>query len=427
MSENQYEMMLPISESEIAVLGSIHCIMKELGRELGERYIPHFEAALGPNWLVTLQNPRERQINPVDPHFVLLEPLKFHDSPARQGLQLNGIQLNILDAALDERNRWAHNNMPPLTLESLAESIKPFHAVATSLGLGGLGKLCSETKKRIKAIKDGAFKPAPRIQSQSSISDLKSAHSRLQREKEQLEADVRAAMKLAQDAEGAGLAAQQAAAVQLADLQNQFAAALTANEELEFKIQGLAAAQRALEEPWVEVRIGHAWPEALPERELVLMSLHNNLMDPITGQQGADEFGPDAPAVIKQFKALLPGNARIRCNSHGQCVSYLGGQWTYMGCLNGEREPGDEPAFFLPHTYTLRMNGEIEDAESGLLLSDTVGDLVAERVSGEVLAHVPDGASLRITPTGGVAAQAFGHWTELLVVSPDEWFEGHLQ
>lgn len=425
---------LPEADTPAEVLGSMHYVLNSLGRELGERYDEHLKVAIGPNWAPALANIRHvKRINKYDPHFVLSEPLKFPDSPTRACLPGGGIFFNKLEDALDVRNAWSHHEVSPLNLDNLKASIAVIHVFADEAGLK-LGKLCSDIKKRIKAIANGSYPPpgsAPSVEPEVDIAALLRELAEARANEQALQADVSAAQALLDDAAAAG-AAKAAMATQLAAIQQRLDDALAEKQKLEFVIEALATAEAEApihSESIVPATPGHVWPSTVPTRSVTMMSLHPDLFDPATGQRISAEFGQDAQAIIASWKATVAPNATVFMTPLGQAVTFINGVPIYLGSLT--RDPGQSEAanaaagFFIPHSYTLRLNGTIEDRKSGDLLSD-VNPAAAGDIVQRLLERVPTGGRLRVTTTGGIARHSEGGWEVVLNVTPDQWFPGHL-
>lgn len=424
---------LPDADTQTEVLGTIHYVLNSLGRELGDRYDAHLKATIGPNWAPALANIRhQKHINIHDPHFVLSEPLKYPDSPTRACLPSGGAFYNQLEVALDVRNAWSHHEVAPLNLASLKASVTAIHTFATAAEMQ-LGKLCSDIKKRINAITSGAYPPAgtapaqtPSVDVDGLLADLAAARAN----EDALKADVSAAQALLDEAAHAGEARADLAA-QLAAIQARLDEALADKQKLEFVIEALASAET--DGPpgadWVQATPGHTWPGSLPPRRVTMMSLHPDLFDETTRQRVAREFGPAAVATIAAWKAAVSPNATVFLSPLGQAVSYVNGVPIYLGTL-GEQDAlhVTEPAaagFFIPHTYTLRMNGTIEDRKTDQALED-VNPTAAGPVGARLLAALPTGGRIRVTTSGAVASSVNGVWRELCTVEAGEWFPTHL-
>lgn len=80
---------------------------------------------------------------------------------------------------------------------------------------------------------------------------------------------------------------------------------------------------------------------------------------------------------------------------------------------------------FLPHSYTLHLNGHIRHRGTDELLATLRPDALALGVA--LIAQKPNGGRLRITPKGIIGAYFEGRWGYLARVNPDEWFPGHIK
>lgn len=423
---------LPEADTEAEVLGTMHYVLHSLGRELGERYDAHLKATIGPNWVQGLSNIRKQYINRYDAHFVLAEPLRHPDSPTRKCLPEGGAFYNKVDDALVVRNKWSHHEVTPLNLARLKTDIATIHILATAAELK-LGALCAAITKRINAIANGTYPPAGTVQPARPSTDIDALLGELAQAKaneEALEAEVAAAQQLLDDAARAGAAKAELESA-LADVARQLDEALDDKLKLQFVIEALANAE-STEDPMAETPVravpGHPWPGALPARKLTMMSLHPDLFDAETGTRISQEFGDEAKATIAGWKATVPANATVFMSPLGQAVTYINGSPIYLGSL-GESAPVEESTpkaagFFIPHTYTLRMDGTIEDRESG----DTLAGVnpAAHATSERLLELIPTGGRLRVTTTGGVARHRDGAWVVVADVGRDQWFPGHL-
>ena len=88
-------------------------------------------------------------------------------------------------------------------------------------------------------------------------------------------------------------------------------------------------------------------------------------------------------------------------------------------------EPDTPANTWLPRSYTLRLNGRIEDRRSGETLEDINPD-AAKSVADRLLQVIPRGGRLRVTASGDVARYRDEQWEVVEKVSKSEWFPGHL-
>jgi hypothetical protein len=426
---------LPEADTPAEVLGTIHYVLHALGRELGERY----DAALSPidpNWVQALGRIRHQTINLYDPHFTLVEPLRHPDSPTRTCLPTGGAFYNLLDDTLRVRNAWSHHEISTLDLATLKSSVAIIHELATAAEMR-LGALCSHIKKRINAIAAGTYPPAgtaPATVEQdldALLSELEQARAR----EAALVEEVNAAGVLLEEAADAGQALD-AKEAELATIHERLRQALADKEQLEFMVEGLAE-NAAKPEPvddqpgtsWVDVSPGHLWPVDVPTRRLTFMTLQPDLFDETTRSRASEEFGPDCHTTIAQWKTQLPPNTVIFLTPAGQAVTYVRGSAIYLGSLTPPPEqapPSSLGGFFVPHTYTLRISGAVEDRESDDTLA-AVNPAHAASVGGRLLTAAPMGGRLRVTTDGQVARSTRGGWSTIATVTADEWFPGHLR
>jgi hypothetical protein len=425
---------LPEADTPAEVLGTIHFVLHALGRELGERYDGAL-SPLDPDWVKHLAQLRRQSINLYDPHFTLVEPLRHPDSPTRTCLPSGGAFYNLVEDALRVRNAWSHHEISTLDLATLKSSVGIIHELATAAEMR-LGALCSRIKKRINAIVAGTYPPVGTAPA-SSEQDLDALLAELQqaraREKE-LAQEIAAAGALLDEAADAGQALD-AKEAELAAIHERLRQALADKEQLEFMIEGLAE-NAAKPEPvddqpstsWVDVSPGHLWPVEVPARRVTFMSLQPDLFDETTRSRVSEAFGPDCQSVIAQWKTQLPPNAVIFLTPAGQAVTYVRGSAIYLGSLTSPPEqtpPSSLGGFFIPHTYTLRISGAVENRESDETL-DAVNPQHAAAVGARLLTAAPMGGRLRVTTDGYVARSTRSGWSPIAPVTPDEWFPGHL-
>ena len=421
---------LPKADTPDEVLGTMHYVLRELGRELGERYDEHLSATISPDWVRALENIRRQRIHLYDAHFVLSEPLKHADSPTRKCLPSGGAFYNLLEDALEQRNKWSHHEIPSLDLNTLQSSLSVIHQLATAAELQ-LGALCAQIKKRIKDISNGTYStvgsaPTETVDIDELLDELRQAHE----SEKQLRVDAIAAQELLDQAADNG-AENDELRSQLNEAQVRLEAALADLARQEFVIEGLASEPEGEpdEGPWMKATPGHPWPHDLPTRRVTLMALHNDLFDEATSARVAPEFSDLATGVIAAWKKTVPTNATIFLSPHGQAVTYVNGTPIYLGSLDEAQQShtADKSVegFFTPHRYTLRLNGSIEDRATGDTLS-AVKRSAAPRIAKALLEAVPTGGRLRVTVDGHVARFSDGQWVTIGVVTADEWFPGHL-
>lgn len=433
MSE-QKALGVPEGDSPPEVLGTMHYVLVSLGTQLGHLYDEKLSQEIGPNWLSALGKQRNKFYTLNDPHFVLSEPLKFPDSPTRWCLPQGGAFYNLLEDTLRVRNAWAHFEIPVFTFETLKPSILTIQQFAQQAGLP-VASLCSAVIKRINAINNGQYTP-PQFANhagdvESQLRTLEEQLTEAKAREDALAADILAAQALLDEAtiEKVG----QPTGEYVQQLEDKLLTAAQEMERLQFLIESLAAQQDEPDhvDPVAEVAPGQEWTSPLPARRTVIMGLANDLFDETTKSGIADEFGPHARDAIATWRSILPPMTPVFITSHGQAVAHLDGIPTYLGTL------GESPAtttihqqqlaqgFFIPHTYTLRLNGRIEDRDTGESLL-TVNPQQASVIAQRLLAAVPRGGRLRVTTKGEVARHHDGEWVIVAQVSPAEWYPGHL-
>jgi hypothetical protein len=426
---------LPENGAPKEVLGSMHFVLISLGKELGERYDKELTEAIGPNWVQVLSNMRRKSINPTDAQFVLSEPLRNPDSPTRACLPTGGAFYNQLEDALRVRNEWMHHEVTPVDLNHLWIGVDVIHRLATSAEMK-LGKLCSEVKKRAKDILDGKYVTQA---SQAVVDELSALQAELaaarQREKSLVE-EMDAAQALLDEA-AQGVPDATGVVEPDPETLKQLAMAEEKLARLEFLVESLHAARDAPPEPDpvsaresdVVALPGHQWDAPLPTRSTTLMGLQDDLFDPLIRTGIAAEFGSEVVNQIKRWRPLIAPGATVLINDAGQAVSYIDGVPTYLGNLAGDSQHlADEKkltGFFIGHSYTLRLNGTIEDRETGDTLAQ-VNPGSAKRVGKKLKELIPNGGRLRVTTTGTVARYQDGEWVGVTEVLPEEWFPGQL-
>ena len=426
---------LPDADTPLEVLGAMHVLFAALGRELGNRYDETLSKTIGPNWLQALSNIRGKWLNLYDPHFVLHEPLVFPDSPTRECLPHGGAFYNLLDAALEVRNKWSHHEIATYDLAILRESVNPIHKLATAAEMA-LGAHCAAIIKRVKDIESGSYlpqapaaNPAPDAQLDAIQADLFEA----EKKQMQLMEEVEAAQALLDEAALKQDALQEKRAQERAALQEQLKGAQAAVQRLQYVVESLQAQKDGApteEATFVDVLPGHQWPDELPQRRTLLMALSNDLFDIALQQPVAHEFGDSAPQIIADWKQTISSSSTIFLTPLGQAIVMIDGKPIYLGTLgeeSGEQTArGQAAGFFIPQAYTFHVSGRIEDRASGSVLQDLNPD--AARVTSKVLKEqIPNGGRLRVTTTGDVAHFVDGQWRVVAHVQPEMWFPGHLQ
>ena len=425
---------IPVEDSPPEVLGTMHYALVSLGTQLGRLYDDKLSEEIGPNWLSALGKHRNKFYTLNDPHFVLSEPLRFPDSPTRWCLPKGGAFYNLLEDTLRVRNAWAHFEVPLFTFETLKPSILTIQHFAQEVGLPVAG-LCSAVIRRINAITNGQYTP-PQLANQtgdieSQLRILEEQLAEAKAREDTLAADILAAQALLDEAaiEKVG----QPTGDYVQQLEDKLLTAAEEMERLQFLIESLAAQEVEPDnaELVAEIAPGQEWTSALPSRRTVIMGLANDLFDEGTKSGIADEFGPHARDVIATWRGILPPMTPVFVTPHGQAVAHLDGIPTYLGTL-GElpvattvHQEQIAQGFFIPHTYTLRLNGCIENRDTGESLLN-VNPQQASVIAQRLLAAVPRGGRLRVTTMGEVARHQNGEWVIVAKVSPVEWFPGHL-
>lgn len=433
MSE-QKSLGVPEEDSPPEVLGTMHFVLISLGTQLGHLYDEKLSQEIGPNWLSALGKQRKKFYTLNDPHFLLSEPLKFPDSPTRWCLPKGGAFYNLLEDTLRVRNAWAHFEIPVFSFETLRPSILTIQQFAQQAGLPVAG-LCSAVIRRINAITNGQY-TRPKIADETGDieSQLRALEEQLTEAKareDALAADILAAQALLDEALVEKVYPPSGDYVQ--QLEDKLLSAAQEMERLQFLIESLAAQQDEpnREDPFAEIAPGQEWTSQLPPRRTVTMGLSNDLFDEVTKNGVADEFGANARDVIAAWRSILPPMTPVYISSHGQAVAHLDGIPTYLGTLGESpvaitaRQQQLAQGFFIPHTYTLRLNGRIEDRETGESLLN-VNPQQATSTAQRLLEAVPRGGRLRVTTQGEVARHQDGDWIVVAQVSAKEWFPGHL-
>jgi len=432
--KNPRELGIPEEDTPPEVLGTIHFALVSLGTELGQLYDSRLSVEIGPNWLVALGRERNKHYTLNDPHFVLSEPLKYADSPTRWCLPRGGAFYNSLEGTLRVRNAWAHFEIPTYNFEALRPSIETIGQFAYAAGLP-VASLCSRIIKRINAIANGQYHPhssaSPREDIEIQLRALEEELEQAKTREDSLAADILAAQALLDEASSTKLGQPSGEYVQ--QMEVQLLEAAQEMERLQFLIESLAAQQGDddLEVEVTDILPGEEWNAALPSRRTVMMGLANDLFDESTKAGVAQEFGQQAHDVISSWRPILPAMSPVLLTSTGQAVAHLDGVATYLGSLgepvgaSSEQTSQAAHGFFIPQTYTLRLNGRIEDRGTGESLLNVNPD-AAEPVGLRLLDAVPRGGRLRVTTTGDVARHQDGKWVVVAHVTDADWFPGHL-
>ena len=430
----QFKVGVPESDTPPQVLGTIHYVLASLGTQLGDRYDSQLRNEIGPQWLRDLGKARKKFYTLHDPHFVLSEPLKFPDSPVRSCLPSGGAFYNLLEDTLRVRNAWSHFEIPDLSLDALKPSVETIRAFAHEVSLP-VAALCSTVTKRINAIANGQYHPetppvVPADMEEQLVElerELKDARNR----EDALAAEVAAAQVLLD--ESVSTQGPQSSDEYVKDLEKQLEEDVEKIKRLEFLIESLAAREETPEhvDGVPEVLPGQEWKDELPARRTVLMGMSDDLFDEARSSGVADEFGEHATQAIGVWRELLAPMSAVFLTPDGHAVAHFDGVPIYLGCLGdtGESSTSERSSeargFFIPHTYTLRLNGNIEDRETGDTLT-SVNPTTAKYIQERLLEAVPRGGRLRVTTQGEVARHEAGTWVVVCSIGPADWFPGHL-
>lgn len=423
---------LPEADNPVEVLITIQVLLRNLGIELADRYDKKLTTEIGPNWFEALENLRQTRITMIDPQFVLSEPLRFASSPTRKCLPRGKDFYEKLQAALEVRNSWAHHEYTELSLKTLQPSVSVLQEFAKAAGMA-LAQRCTAVKDRILQIQDGTYKSLPvgpnptlLIQLEQMSKALEEARLREAKANEDIAAAqelLEQAVNLEESREGTTIAAARA------HLEEALAIALEEKAQLEYLVESLAAAADA-RSPEIEadqIGVGHIWQGPIPSRRVKLVALRNDLYDDELKKFVADEYGPESPMAVSRMRSLIPANSTIYLSESGRAVAYISGDPIFLGSLSADSTQGTDAitGFFSPHSYVLRINGDIEDRATGETLKEAIGDPARDLGSDLILLR-PSGGILRITTDGLIASQVRGAWMPLLKVSDDVWFPGHL-
>lgn len=79
---------------------------------------------------------------------------------------------------------------------------------------------------------------------------------------------------------------------------------------------------------------------------------------------------------------------------------------------------------YLEYSYTLHLNGEIKDRETGVLLSTSRNN--ADLIGALLIARKPKGGRIRVTKDGVLVGYFEDHWGFLAQIEAENWFDGHL-
>lgn len=367
-----YTIPLPTKDEPVQVLGIYHSVMSALGLELGKRYDEYCRPRLGDDWFLKLkaqhQMAHKAPISLFDPSFVLNEPLHNPTSPLRECLPKTGVLFNQLDEVVQVRNVWSHYSAEQNLVE-LENALRPVHKLATMAQMR-LGGPISAIRKRIKAILNGSFPPAPQPQAPKP---------------EDRETTV---------ASGTDAPAE-----------------LIDSIERERETFVAAASNRP--------PIGSLWPDAAPARRARL-SATGDLIDATTGASLKSEL-VDGPAKLRRWAALRP-MGDLRLADDGAVTAYLGGELRLIGFLGDEPPYSGARGFVLPHLYE-KKDGDVVDRTTGVRL--TAVRKSAEAVL-ERLKPIPAGTPLRVTTEGDLAVFSEDEVIKVASVTASEWFPGHL-
>ena len=374
-----YEVALPADEGPGEVLKAYHSMMTALGIELGARYDAYCTEHIGPDWLAALVKIRGKAhgiaFHLYDPSFVLGEPLRNPSSPTRKCLPSGPAFYNLMDDLLQIRNSWNHY-MVEQSLESLDEAAEVVHKVANMAQMS-LGAAASALRKRIKAIRNGTWKPENN-------------------------------------------AAEMPVVVETEAVPNETVEALELEDARSVEADLMSAARLPVRPP-----IGGVWGSPLPGQRLRLTKL-GDIVDSANGESYLGLLEQPTGPTVARWQALRPKGDLYLASEDAALVAYLAGVPRLIGYLGPEPEhdPSAIRGFAIPALYRV-TDARIIDRTSGRSLSEVatedVGDLVAE-----ILEAVPPGGTIRVTTYGDVVRIDDAGKTKVTQVNPQQWFPGQL-
>lgn len=179
---------------------------------------------------------------------------------------------------------------------------------------------------------------------------------------------------------------------------------------------------------------GQPWPYVVGHERWRLSKVYRSLTRVADDVDLDDVVGEDAATrLVDAFLAVRPDGGKVLVDSDGDAVTWLRGQWVYLGRLASEPavpagpRPGDvlgiRPA---GRKYTMRADGSIRRAAGGQELADVVGVLRAAHVRARICAVKPTGGSLWVDRDGTVAAYRGNSVVFVTALAPEEWFPGVL-
>lgn len=176
---------------------------------------------------------------------------------------------------------------------------------------------------------------------------------------------------------------------------------------------------------WLFPRGDEVWRLSKQHRSLTRVDDETDLKS-VVGQARAEE-------LVDEFLGIRPTGGRVWVDTDGDAVTYADGRLVYLGRLRGKRglepslQPGEPLGDFRGRGYALSPKGRIECRATGETLDQALGRERARAVAERILEIKPKGGRLKVSPEGVVGGYADRQWVFLTVLSPEEWFPGHLR
>lgn len=159
--------------------------------------------------------------------------------------------------------------------------------------------------------------------------------------------------------------------------------------------------------------IGGTWVGDIPA-ERYRIAPTGEILHPVSMKSLREQVVGDYREKVRAWTAVPPRGGELWVDVDGAVGGYIGASPRLLGYLGAEPEGEVARGFFTPHYYVVDGE-EIVDVDSG------------ERRSAPFAREAPNGAMLRVTTYGDVLLVDDAAGPERVsVVTPDQWFPGHL-
>ena len=175
---------------------------------------------------------------------------------------------------------------------------------------------------------------------------------------------------------------------------------------------------------------GQPWPYLVGHERWRLSKQYRSLTRVSDSVDLEHIVGPETAAgLVDAFLRVRPDGGKALVDDDGDAVTWLNGQWVYLGRLSepapSAPRPGDALGCRpLGIKYTMRTDGSIRRGASTRELADVVGAARAADVRRRVRLVKPQGGSLWVARDGTVSAYSGNEVVFVTAVARQEWFPG---